>query len=384
VRDLGAELRQLRECHRSRSRRLADSAQGPRMTIDGRDCLVFCSNDYLGLANHPRVVEALRRTAAEQGVGAGAAHLINGHHREHHLLEEELAAFTGRDRALLFSTGYMANLAVGSALLGRRDSAFEDRLNHASLLDAARLAGCRLRRYRHAETGHLRELLAARGAGGRLVLTDGVFSMDGDIAPLAELAAVARDGGAWLVVDDAHGLGVLGPDGAGSVAAAGLDQDAVPVLVGTLGKAFGTAGAFVAGSGTLVEYLLQRARTYIYTTASPPAVAAATRASLRLSVEEGWRRQRLRDLVCRFRQGAGQLGLSLSDSDTPIQPILLGTEQRVLQVGEQLWQRGLLVGTIRPPTVPEGTARLRITLSAAHGEAQVDELLDGLAVALGS
>lgn len=378
MKDLSSRLAELRARHLYRARRVVDGPQGPVLTLDGREYLAFGSNDYLGLANHPRVIQALCRAADRYGVGSGAAHLVTGHSREHHALEEELAEFTDRPRALLFSTGYMANLGVIAALSGRGDTVFEDRLNHASLLDGARLSGARLVRYAHADPAALDRRLADRGAGERLVVTDGVFSMDGDLAPLPALARSARDHGAWLAVDDAHGFGVLGREGRGSLDHFGLGMDDVPVVVGTLGKAFGTGGAFVAGSEDLIETLIQTARTYIFTTAAPPALAAATRTSLRLARAEDWRRERLRSLVARFRAGAAQLGLSLLDSPTPIQPLLVGEAQRALAQSEALRQRGILIQAIRPPTVPAGTARLRITFSAAHSESQVDRLLAAL------
>jgi len=372
--DLDAALQQRQADGLYRTRRVTEGAQGPELVVDGRRLLAFCSNDYLGLAADPRLAVAMNRGVARYGVGAGAAHLISGHSQAHHALEEELAEFTGRERALLFSTGYMANLGVLSALLGRGDSVFEDRLNHASLIDGGLLSRARLRRYAHAD---LAALEAQLGEGGRrrLVVSDGVFSMDGDVAPIAGLASLCAAKGAWLMIDDAHGLGVLGPQGRGSVAAAGLGQDQVPILVGTLGKALGTAGAFVAGPGELIETLIQRARSYIYTTAMPPAVAEATRASLRIAQEEDWRRERLQGHVARFRHGASKIGLQLMASDTPIQPVLLGSSERANRWSEALLREGILVGAIRPPTVPEGSARLRITFSASHSVAQVEALL---------
>ncbi|MFQ5489011.1 MAG: aminotransferase class I/II-fold pyridoxal phosphate-dependent enzyme, partial [Gammaproteobacteria bacterium] len=301
---------------------------------------------------------------------------------------EMLANFTGRERALLFSTGYMANLGVISALVGRSDRILADRLNHASLVDGALLSRARLQRYPHLDCAALGDRLAQRRTGECLVVTDGVFSMDGDIAPLQTLAATARDGDAWLMVDDAHGLGVLGEGGAGSVVSQGLGQAEVPVLVGTLGKALGSAGAFVAGSAELIEYLIQRARPYIYTTALPPAVAHASCISLEIAHREAWRREHLQSLCRRFLTGARQLGLPLPESlanlsaDAPISPIfplLVGDNERALQLSQDLAQVDILVSAIRPPTVPAGSARLRITLSAAHNEAQVDRLLDTLA-----
>ena len=361
-----------------RSRPVIEGPQGVETRIDGASYLSFCSNDYLGLANHPRVIAAFRQGLDEYGAGSGAAHLITGHSRAHHRLEEELAGFVQRPRALLFSTGYMANLGVMQALLGRGDRVFQDHSNHASLLDGARLSGARLVRYRHADVDGLASRLGAATGGEYLLATDGVFSMDGDIAPLSALADVAGRHAAWLLVDDAHGLGVLGPQGRCTVAQAGLGLSQVPILMGTLGKAFGTFGAFVAGSEELIETLIQAARTYIYTTASPPAVAVATSAALKLVVKEDWRRERLAALVQRFRAGAGQLGLGLSHSHTPIQPLIIGDAGAALRCSEALRGQGILVTAIRPPTVPDGTARLRITFSAAHTEAHVDRLLGAL------
>jgi 8-amino-7-oxononanoate synthase len=378
MKDLAAELAARKAAELYRHRRTIDSPQGPLLHSGGRELLSFCSNDYLGLANHPAVIAALKKGADEYGGGGGAAHLVNGHSRAHHRLEEELAAFTGRPRALLFSTGYMANLGVVSALAGTGDAVFEDRLNHASLLDAGLLARARLSRFAHADAGALEQKLSTSKAREKLVLTDGVFSMDGDIAPLPELAAAAKRHDAWLMVDDAHGMGVLGTTGAGSLEHFGLGLNEVPILMGTLGKGFGTFGAFVAGSEDLIEYLINTARPYIYTTATPPAIAEATRTSLRLVQQEGWRREKLRTLIARFRHGASQLGLRLMDSQTPIQPLMVGDAGEALRLSEALLEKGIMISAIRPPTVPEGTARLRITLSAAHTEAQIDRLLNTL------
>jgi 8-amino-7-oxononanoate synthase len=360
-----------------RKRRIVASPQGVHLTADGRELLNFCSNDYLGLANHPEVVGAFKNAADRYGVGSGSAHLICGHSEAHHALEEELAEFTGRERALLFSTGYMANLGAISALIGNGDTVIEDRLNHASLIDGGLLSGARFKRYRHGDLEHLTNLLEDAG-GKKLLVTDGVFSMDGDLAPLPDLAKIAQDQGAWLMVDDAHGLGVLGEHGGGVLEHYGLTQTDVPVLVGTLGKAFGTFGAFVAGSDTLIELLLQKARTYIYTTALPPAVAEATRASLKIARAESWRRDRLKQLTERFRQGTQQLGLELIASPSPIQPILIGDSRKATALSEALLAAGFLVSAIRPPTVPQGSARLRVTFSAAQEEWQVDRLLNEL------
>lgn len=377
--ELPARLAEIEAQGLYRRRKVLAKTQGVETMLDGRRLVNFSANDYLGLADHPMLVEAFRRGAGMHGVGSGAAHLVSGHSPAHHALEEELAEFTGRERALLFSTGYMANLGAIAALAGRGDWVFEDRLNHASLLDGALLSGARLKRYPHADAEALRAALAGCPAQGRLVVSDGVFSMDGDLAPLPELVCAACEAGAWLMVDDAHGLGVIGETGGGVLQHFGLDAQAVPVLVGTLGKAFGTFGAFVAGSADLVEWLIQSARTYVYTTALPPAVAEATRASLRLVREESWRRDKLRGLIERFRAGAGQLGLRLMDSSTPIQPILVGGNEAALRLSRDLLEAGFLVAAIRPPTVPTGTARLRLTLSAAHEESHIDRLLDALA-----
>jgi 8-amino-7-oxononanoate synthase len=381
VDSLAAGLAGLADAGRLRTRRAVTrrSTGGTHLRVDGAELLAFCSNDYLGLADHPRGVAAFVAAAREWGVGSGASHLVSGHGREHHALEEELAAFVGRPRALLFSTGYMANLAVATTLLGRGDRVFQDRLNHASLLDAGLASGARLVRYPHADAAALEGRLRGAATGRTLVVTDGVFSMDGDVAPLRELAALCRAHAAWLFVDDAHGLGVLGGTGGGSVEAAGLGVDDVPILMGTLGKAFGTFGAFVAGSGELVETLLQRARTYVYTTALPPAVAAATRAALRVMQEEPWRREKVLGHVARFRAGAASLGLRLLDSVTPIQPVVLGSETAAAAASDGLRARGLWIPAIRPPTVPAGSSRLRITFSAAHDTSEVDRLLEALA-----
>ena len=376
--DLATRLAERRAAHLHRQRPLLDGPQGPLVRVDGRELLAFCANDYLGLANHPEVIAALRAGAEKWGVGGGASHLVIGHSTPHHALEEALAEFTGRPRALLFSTGYMANLAAVTALVGQGDTVLEDRLNHASLLDAGLLSGARFSRYLHNDAASLGKRLDG-ATGNTLVVTDGVFSMDGDLADLPALGAEARSKGAWVMVDDAHGFGPLGATGGGIAEHFGLGLEDVPVLVGTLGKAFGTAGAFVAGSEELIETLIQFARPYIYTTSQPPAVACATLKSLELLRTEGWRREHLNRLIARFRAGAAEIGLSLMASPTPIQPILVGDSARALQLSALLKERGLLVGAIRPPTVPAGSARLRVTLSAAHSEAQLERLLAALA-----
>lgn len=374
---LGADLAQRRHQNLYRHRLTLQSAQGPLVRIAGREYLNFCSNDYLGLAAHPRVVEALQAAAARYGVGSGASHLVCGHSAPHHELEEALAAYTGRPRALLFSSGYMANIGLLATLLQRGDNVFEDRLNHASLLDGGLHSGARFRRFPHGDVPALERKLAVAG-GVKLVVVDGVFSMDGDTAPLVELAAACTRHDACLMVDDAHGFGVMGARGAGSTEAAGLGVTEVPVLMATLGKALGTGGAFVAGSELLIDTLVQRARTYIYTTALPPALAAASLESLRLLQEESWRREHLGQLINRFRIGAAQLELPLMASDSAIQPLLVGDAAKAMALSELLRDKGLLIGAIRPPTVPVGTSRLRITLSAGHTKAQVDQLLEQL------
>jgi 8-amino-7-oxononanoate synthase len=365
-----------------RRARTIDHAEGPWLETGDHRLLAFCSNDYLGLARHPQLIAAFKRVAEDEGVGSTAAHLVCGHRREHAELEEALADWTGRERALLFSTGYMANLGVMQALLGRGDLCVQDKLNHACLLDGAMLAGATLRRYPHGDAAAAARQLAGEPGAAALLATDGVFSMDGDRAPLRELAALCRREGATLMVDDAHALGVLGPAGAGSVAAANLGAGEVPVLMATLGKALGAHGAFVAGSAALIEGLTQFARTYVYTTAMPPALAAAALAAVRLARTQDWRREKLAALITRFRAGAGQLGLPLAESCTPIQPLLLGDAAAALAAAQALEAHGLLVTAIRPPTVPAGQARLRITLSAAHEEEHVDRLLEALAQAV--
>ncbi|HIJ21730.1 MAG TPA: 8-amino-7-oxononanoate synthase [Gammaproteobacteria bacterium] len=361
-----------------RMRRTASSPQGVELEVDGQHYLSFSSNDYLGLANHPQIIEAFQQGLSRWGTGSGAAHLVTGHSAAHHALEEELADFLGYPRVLLFSSGYQANLGVHQALLGRKDSTLHDRLNHASLLDGAKLSGAKLLRYGHTDVNALERRLSEVSSGRILVVTDGVFSMDGDIAPLSAIANECRCGGATLMVDDAHGVGIEGAEGRGTVSGFGLSPLEVPVLMGTLGKAFGVSGAFVAGSEALIETLIQQARTYIYTTATPPAQAEATRKALQLVREGEDRRQHLQQLIARFRSGATALGLNLMHSVTPIQPLLVGDSAAALQRSRQLQKSGILVAPMRPPTVPEGGARLRITLSANHTFEQVDRLLEAL------
>lgn len=376
--DLSENLTRLKQKGLYRSRRVIEGGQGVKVRVGDKELINFCSNDYLGLADHPVIVEAFKQGAENYGVGSGSAHLICGHSRAHHALEEELADFTGRQRALSFSTGYMANMGMIAALAGQSDYVLEDRLNHASLLDGGLLSRATFKRFGHADMADLERKLADTERR-QLIVTDGVFSMDGDLAPLPAMVELATTYRAILMVDDAHGLGVLGADGAGVLQHYGLSEREVPVLMGTLGKALGTFGAFVAGSEDLVETLIQQARTYVFTTAMPAALAEATRASLRIVRTEHWRREKLRALVEHFRLGAQQLGLPLMESNSPIQPLLLGDSRRAVAYSEKLWAQGFWVSAIRPPTVPQGKARLRVTFSTNHETTQIDALLDALA-----
>lgn len=362
-----------------RKRSTLGSPQDVNAVLDNERYLSFCANDYLGLANHPEIVEAFQAASRKWGVGAGASHLVSGHHIEHEFLEDAIAKWLGRSRVLLFSTGYMANLGTVTALLRRSDTVLQDRLNHASLLDAGLLSGARFQRYLHNDIDSLEAKLAKAPDGGeKLIVTDGVFSMDGDVAPVRALAKAAREHDAWLMVDDAHGFGVLGQNGEGLVNSEGLGENDVQILVGTLGKAFGTAGAFVAGSDELIDYISQFARSYIYTTAMPPAIASATNVALRLVQEEPWRRQHLSELITHFRTEALGMNLQLLPSETPIQPVIVGDSEHAIAWSEHLKSLGLWVTAIRPPTVPAGSARLRVTFSANHSLGDVDRLLQGL------
>ena len=387
--ELEAALAQLDREHLRRVRRtiVGFVEPGSRVTslVDGRELIDFSSNDYLGLARHPALAAAMAECAGRCGAGSAASHLVTGHGAEHSRLEEELAAFTGRERALLFSTGYMANLAVLTTLAGRGETVLLDRLSHASLIDGGILSGALFKRYAHADAAAAESALAAHADTAAVIATDGVFSMDGDVGPLDSLARSGRTHDAWLVVDDAHGLGVLGANGGGAVEHFGLDMGDVPVLVGTLGKAFGSFGAFVAGSGELIEFLMQKARSYIYTTALPQPVAAASRKALEIAQRESWRRERVLALTARFRAGAQQLGVPVMTAPhgpthplTPIQPVMMASAEAALRAQRELSSAGFCVVAIRPPTVPRGSARLRVTLSAAHTEAQVDALLEAL------
>jgi 8-amino-7-oxononanoate synthase len=365
--------------HLVRQRRVLTGNHPVEVQAGGASLLNFSSNDYLGLASHPELVKALKDAAEHDGVGSGASALVTGFRSQHYLLEQELAQFLEREKVLLCSSGYLANLAVAASLTGKGDVIIQDKLCHASLIDAARLSEARLLRYAHADTEALQRQLAVQNDGNTLVISDGIFSMDGDTAPLQDMAELCLEHRAWLAVDDAHGIGVCGPGGRGSVAAAGLCTQQVPVLTGTLGKAFGSFGAFVAGSEALINHLINEARSYIYTTAMPPAIAAAARAALRRVIEDDWRREHLQVLIKHFRQGAAKRGLTLMASNSPIQPLIIGDSQSALNLAAHLQQKGFLVVAIRPPTVRKGTARLRITLTAAHQPDQLDALLDAIA-----
>ncbi len=374
---LQARLDQARQDSLYRTRRTLLPQGGPLVSMNGRSLINFCSNDYLGLKDHPEILSAFKSAIDEYGAGSGASSLVTGYTTAHAALEEELADFVGRERVLLCSTGYMANLGVATSLAGRDDTIIEDRLNHASLIDGARLSGANLKRYQHADIGSFKQQLK-QATGDVLVMSDSLFSMDGDEAPLAELAEQCRLRFTTLMVDDAHGIGVMGPKGSGTLVARGLDTTDVPVLVGTLGKAFGTFGAFIAGSDALIDTLVQRARTYIYTTALPPALAVAGRAALGVVRAADERREQLQNLIHQLREGGRQLGLNFVDSQTPIQPLQVGEAQQALNLSNSLEALGFLVTPIRPPTVPAGTSRLRITLSASHGSEDVERLLEAL------
>jgi 8-amino-7-oxononanoate synthase len=360
-----------------RQRRQTDSPCAPLVNIGGKQVLAFASNDYLGLANHPQLIEAAAEGARRWGVGAGASHLVSGHSAVHEALEKELARFVGCEAALVFSTGYMANIAVVPALLGRGDEIFADRLNHASLVDGALLSRASLSRYAHNDMEALADMLDASDARRKLIVTDAVFSMDGDIAPLSRLLELAGHHDAWLLIDDAHGFGVLGPQGRGSLAAAALHSDRI-ILMGTLGKAAGVSGAFVAGNRALIEWLVQKARPYIFTTAMPPMLAHVLLSSLELIENADDRRRHLNALIVRFREGMASYAKRLMPSSTPIQPIVIGDNAETLAIAAGLIERDIWTPAIRPPTVPVGSARLRVSLSAAHSLAQVDQLTAAL------
>ncbi len=375
--DLSDELHELDAQGLLRHRRILESAQGAHVTVDGCDYLAFCSNDYLGLASHPGLIDAACRGAGQYGVGAGASHLIVGHSEAHHKLELALAEFLELPQALLFSTGYMANLGIVSALLGRNDVVLADKLNHASLNDAALLSRARFVRYSHLDLQHLEQALIGAKGRRKLVVTDAVFSMDGDVAPVPELLALCERYDAYLMLDDAHGFGVLGEHGRGILEHFNVQSPRI-IYMATLGKAAGVFGAFVAGNDALIQTLIQRARTYIYTTAFPPLLATALLASLHLFREEGWRRAHLRELIAYLKAHLHMERWPLLPSDTPIQPLMIGGNQEAVQLAEALRMQGILVPAIRPPTVPKGQARLRISLSAAHSKEDVRRLCEAL------
>ena len=360
-----------------RSRRTLGTPQSPHIVVDGKPYLAFCSNDYLGLANHPQLITALQQGAQEWGVGAGAAHLVSGHFAPHHQLEQQLAAFVGKPSALLFSTGYMANLGAVQALAGKGDTIFADKLNHASLNDAMLLSRAGTRRYRHGDMEQLAQFLAQPHSGRKLIITDAVFSMDGDIAPLRELLVLCEQHDAWLYVDDAHGFGVLGGQGRGSLAHFGIASERI-IYMATLGKAAGVSGAFVAAEQVVIDTLINHAHSYVYTTATPPALSVVLLESLRLIAQGDGLRVHLNTLITRLRKGLSDLPWQLMPSATAIQPLLIGDNRQTLKLSEGLRERGIWVAAIRPPTVPQGTARLRVTLSAAHSAADVDRLIGAL------
>jgi 8-amino-7-oxononanoate synthase len=356
---------------------MLQSPQSPHINVDGKSYLSFCSNDYLGLANHPQLIAALQQGAAKHGVGAGAAHLVSGHTQTHHDLEIALADFVGKPAALLFSTGYMANLGAVQALVGKGDTVFADKLNHASLNDAMLLSRAKVQRYRHNDVGHLAQLLETTGSGRKLIITDAVFSMDGDLAPLPDLTALCERHGAWLLVDDAHGFGVLGEGGRGSLSHSGIASLRI-IYMATLGKAAGVSGAFVAADQAVIDTLINHARSYIYTTATPPALASTVLASLQLIEQCESMRAHLQRLISQLRSGFHKLPWKLMPSATAIQPMLIGDNQQALKLSDGLRECGIWVAAIRPPTVPQGTARLRITLSAAHHATDVTRLVEAL------
>tara|TARA_Y100000814_G_scaffold239402_1_gene183690 strand:+ start:1894 stop:3102 length:1209 start_codon:yes stop_codon:yes gene_type:complete len=381
--DLESELKNLQLGDMYRSRRVVESSQGPRITLNNRELLNFCSNDYLGLASDKRISEAFVKGVHRWGSGAGASHLVCGHTSAHEELEEALADHTGRPRALLYSSGYAANVGVINALLTKGDYVYEDRLNHASLLDGGWISRSQFEWYPHGDVNQLKQALSTiqHNTSRKLIVTDGTFSMDGDLAPIEDLINTAKTTGAWLMVDDAHGIGVHGSNGCGLVDPSIYTTDEVQILVGTLGKALGTSGAFVAGAEPLIETLIQKSRNYIFTTAMPSALAEATLTSLQIAQKENWRRMKLETLIKTFRQGATELGLKLLPSSSPIQPIVVGSPEVALAMSASLESSGCLCTAIRPPTVPEGTSRLRITLMATHTESDVARLLDALELA---
>ena len=367
----------LAQAHLIRRRPVVEAIAGAHLRVAGQDVLAFCTNDYLGLSQHPALIEAAQRAAAQYGVGAGASPLVSGHSDAHELLERELADFVGLPRALYFGSGYVANIGLIPALVGRGDAVFSDALNHACLIDGVRLSRAEAHVYPHNDLATLERLVATSTARRKLIVTDAVFSMDGDIAPIAEMIRLCEAHDAWLMIDDAHGFGVLGPDGRGTAAHLGIDSPRL-IYMATLGKAAGSAGAFVAGQPAVVEWLMQRARSYIFATATPAMVAETQRAAVRVIRDEGWRRTHLNALIAQLRAGTADLPWDHPTSTTAIQPLIIGGNAEALAVMQAVRDRGIWVPAIRPPTVPDGTARLRVSLSAAHTAADVARLVDTL------
>jgi len=375
---LAEEHRERRERALWRTRQQLNSPQSVEVIRGSNRFLNFCSNDYLGLANHPRLKEAAVTASKTWGAGSGASHLVCGHQASHHRLEEELADFVGAQSALLFSTGYMANLAIPQSFLSRNDLLVQDKLNHASLIDSASLCRATFKRYRHNDINHLQKTLNTEKYRRTLISVDAVFSMDGDQAPITQLSDIAEENQAVLLIDDAHGFGVLGEQGRGSYSANRLIPNGPRLMLGTLGKALGSFGAFVAGDRVYIDHLKQFARTYTYTTALPPAVAEASRTALSILQDEPWRQEQLHQNIEYFRKCVADIGLELMSSQTPIQPLVLGDEKNALAASQILENMGIWVSAIRPPTVPADTARLRITLTAEHKREHIVQLLEGL------
>ncbi len=376
--ELESQLAGLADDHLLRTRKTLETGCSTHVSVDGKPLLAFCSNDYLGLASHPAIQEAVCKAVRQWGTGSGGSHVVNGHMTPHQMLEEALAQFVGAERVLYYSTGYMANIGVVPTLVGRGDAVFADRLNHASLIDAVQLSRADHRRYAHKDMAQLEKMLASSDAKRKLILSDAVFSMDGDIAPLKELLYLAEQYDAWLVLDDAHGFGVLGQNGRGSLNHFGISFHPRLVYIGTLGKAAGVSGAFVAGSSTVIEWLMQRSRSYIFTTAASPVIAAALLASLELVRQGEDRREQLRALAKRLHEGLQGTAWRILPSFTGIHPVIVGANDAVLKVSDALIDLGIWVPAIRPPTVPKGQARLRISLSASHTFEDIERLISAL------
>ncbi len=371
------QLAKLKQQDAYRNRRTLEGPQGVQVTIKGKSFLSFCSNDYLGLANDKRVCQAATEAISKFGVGSGASQLINGYSSAHESLEEQLADFLGYQRCVLFSSGYLANLGVVSTFCSRHDLILEDRLNHASLIDAAKYAGGDLKRYQHRDIKHAKDILEASRSSSHLIISDGVFSMEGSIAPIKQLSELKHPN-TKLIIDDAHGVGVLGDHGKGSLEHTGTNPSNVDILIGTFGKSFGSSGAFVLADNDSIDYLIQKARTLIYTTSPPAALAAAAQQSLNIIINEPERRQRLHSNINYFRKAVSKTPLTLLDSITAIQSIVIGENKKTVWFSKQLEKYGLLVLAIRPPTVPINTARLRITISSEHTHQHIDQLVEAL------